>query len=598
MADRQETPGSRSSSPDGVADLAEPDRQHERHPADTWVPVAVVVAVSFALYANALGNGLHVDDQYQIVTNPWIRSFRNLPTVFSSGVWDFDGRVSSYYRPMMYVLYSIVFAFAGTAAWAYHLLSIAMNAGVAVLAFLVARVVLERGEAGRPWWRSPALLVGLLFATHPIHTEPVAWAAGIVDVSYAFFYLLAFYLAARGGTTGGALVAGLAAYAAALLSKEPAITLPVLLAVYWSLSGQPRLGAAALLKRLAPWLAVSAGYIVMRILALGGIAPQTSAISLGPWEYVLTACALLGRFLRAAVLPLELNFWHVFTPVRSLWSVDAAVALGTVGIWAVLFVWALRRRALAPAVALALAVVPLTPALLLRSLNQGLENAFAERYVYLPSLGILLLAGWAVAALEPRRARLARALAACLTMLAVIGAAVTVERNPVWKDSLSLWGDAVNKSPGSGLANLNYGFALLSAGQNEAGRRQVQRAVTLEPRLIEREMERAVSLARANRSMDAILAFHTVLLLSPQSALAHYNLGVLYEERGQTPAAITEYQAAVALDPTMAIAHNNLGILYAESGDRAQAVRHFEEAVRLQPTDNSFRENLQRARIR
>ncbi len=55
-----------------------------------------------------------------------------------------------------------------------------------------------------------------------------------------------------------------------------------------------------------------------------------------------------------------------------------------------------------------------------------------------------------------------------------------------------------------------------------------------EPRLIEREMERAVSLARANRSMDAILAFHTVLLLSPQSALAHYNLGVLYEERGQT----------------------------------------------------------------
>ncbi len=184
MADRQETPGSRSSSPDGVADLAEPDRQHERHPADTGVPVAVVVAVSFALYANALGNGLHVDDQYQIVTNPWIRSFLNLPTVFSSGVWDFDGRVSSYYRPMMYVLYSIVFAFAGTAAWAYHLLSIAMNAGVAVLAFLVARVVLERGEAGRVWWRSPALLVGLLFAAHPIHTEPVAWAAGIVDVSY------------------------------------------------------------------------------------------------------------------------------------------------------------------------------------------------------------------------------------------------------------------------------------------------------------------------------------------------------------------------------------------------------------------------------
>jgi len=599
MVDRREARDAASSPGGGAGAIASAhEREDGRGQTVPWGSVAVVVVVSLVLYANTLGNGLHVDDQYQIVTNPWIRSFRNLPTIFSSGVWDFDGRVSSYYRPMMYVLYSIVFAFAGTAAWAYHLLSIVLNAGTAVLAFLVARLVLDCDEAGRAWWRSPALLVGVLFAAHPIHTEPVAWAAGIVDVSYSFFYLLAFYLAVRGGTSGGAPGWALAAYGAALLSKEPAITLPGLLLVYWSVRDGWQLGVGGLARRLAPWLAVSAAYIVARTLALGSIAPQTSDVGLGPIEYILTAAALIGRYLRAAALPLELNFWHVFTPVRSLWSIDAVLALLTVGTWVAVLVWALRRRAVAPAVGAAIAVLPLTPALFLGSLTQGLENAFAERYVYLPSLGILLLAGWAVSALEPRRARLALTLTASLVVLAVIGAAVTVRRNPVWKDSLSLWGDVVTKSPESGLANLNYGFALLSAGQNDAGRQQVLHAVALQPSLIQHEMQRAVSLAQMNRSMEAILAFHQVLLLDPRSALAHYNLGVLYERRGEAAGAIREYQAAVALDPTMAIAHNNLGILYAESGDRDQALRHFEEAVRLQPTDESYRSNLQRARVR
>jgi Flp pilus assembly protein TadD len=566
--------------------------------ARTWLMVLLIGAVSVAVYANTLRNGLHVDDQYQIVTNPWIRSLRNLPTIFSSGVWDFDGRISSYYRPMMYVLYSFVYAVAGTAAWAYHLLNVVLHTGASILSFLVARELLGPLDARPPWWRAPALLVGLLFAVHPIHTEPVAWAAGVVDLSYAFFYLLAFYVLIRGrGRTRWILMA-LAAYAAALLSKEPAITLPAVALVYWSLYEGRQLGIRGLARRVAPWVVVSAAYLVVRSLVLGSVAPQTSTISLSPGEYVLTAAALLGRFLRAEVFPTELNFWHVFAPVESLWSPEAVVALVTVAFWAVLLAWALRRRALVPAVGLTFAVLPLTPTLLLGSLNQGLENAFAERYVYLPSFGVVLLAGWAVAALEPRRVRLARALTAGLAALGVLGAAVTVQRNPVWKDSLSLWGDAVVKSPGSGMANLNYGFALMSAGQTGPGRRYVERGVSLAPLLVERHMRRAVNYAQSGRSKEAILAFHNVLVMDPRSAPAHYNLGVLYEQQGQAAMAVAEYQAALARDPTAADAHNNIGILYFTMGERDQAMTHLEEAVRLQPKDPAFRANLERARAR
>ena len=243
----------------------------------SWIPLLLVAAASVAVYANTLANGLHVDDQYQIVTNPWIRSLRNLPAVFSSGVWDFDGRVSSYYRPMMYVLYSLVYAVAGAAPWAYHLLNVVLHAGTAALAFLVARALLGEWDTRHPWWRAPALLAGLLFAVHPIHTEPVAWAAGVVDLSYGFFYLLSFYFLIRAAGRTRGLVLALAFYAAALLSKEPAITLPGVALVYWALKEGRQLGVRGLLKRLAPWVAVSAAYLLVRSLVLGSVAPQTSA---------------------------------------------------------------------------------------------------------------------------------------------------------------------------------------------------------------------------------------------------------------------------------------------------------------------------------
>jgi hypothetical protein len=93
------------------------DRNRFRVPrTSNWLPLLLVVVAAVAVCANTLGNGLVADDQYQIATNPWITSLRNLPDIFSSGVSDFDDGVSNHFRPMMYVLYSLVYAVAGTAA--------------------------------------------------------------------------------------------------------------------------------------------------------------------------------------------------------------------------------------------------------------------------------------------------------------------------------------------------------------------------------------------------------------------------------------------------------------------------------------------------
>lgn len=168
---------------------------------------------------------------------------------------------------------------------------------------------------------------------HPIHVEAVAWASSVLDLSDASFYLLALYLLIRGGDRPRFIAASLVAYTASLLSKEPAITLPVLALTYWTMTDGRVVGLRGIAWQTVHWIIVTVAYVVVRSLVLGGVAPQVVTVDLAPREYALSALALLGRFLRAEVPPLELNFWHVFAPVRSILTVQSALALVTVGAW-------------------------------------------------------------------------------------------------------------------------------------------------------------------------------------------------------------------------------------------------------------------------
>jgi Flp pilus assembly protein TadD len=243
--------------------------------------------------------------------------------------------------------------------------------------------------------------------------------------------------------------------------------------------------------------------------------------------------------------------------------------------------------------ALVLLILPLAPALHVGALNQGIGNAFTERYLYLPSAGFVLLVAWAFG----RLARVGRAPTVAAVALVVVAYSVgTVRRVPVWENSLTLWTDAAARSPGSAIARMNHGFALLYDGQNEPGREELRAAARLDPEIYRFELDRGIAYARKGLLKKAILAFHAALTLEPACAPAHFNLGLAYEQRGQPDWAAQHYEQALAIDPAHAEAHNNLGILLAGSGRLDEARRHFEAAVRLQPEAPDFRANLEHAR--
>jgi tetratricopeptide (TPR) repeat protein len=180
-------------------------------------------------------------------------------------------------------------------------------------------------------------------------------------------------------------------------------------------------------------------------------------------------------------------------------------------------------------------------------------------------------------------------------MIALVFTAATLSRNAVWRDSVTLWSDCVQKSPDLALAHESLGLALVGRGRVPEGTRELQAALRLEPTLPQRSLDSGIRAARTGLLLQAILSFQTALLYDPRFAEAHYNLAVAFEQMGWSSAAIQEYRATIAQAPDHAEAHNNLGIILAQTYRLDDAIHHFDAAVRARPRDPELHMNLARA---
>lgn len=560
------------------------------------LPLALVGVSAVAVYANAIFNGFVIDDLSQVVGNPWIRHIRHLPEVFTSNLWGYEGRESNYYRPLMHVVYLLIYQLFGLKQWAYHVVNILVHSGVSVLVFLTAKRLLSEGQSDfRTERLFPPTLAALVFAVHPIHVEAVAWVGGITDLSCAFFYLLSlyFFMQREPRSKAGPLLSAFFFLIAALF-KEPALTLPAVMLAYDFLFRRDNLRLSGVTKRYFAVVIVVVGYFALRLYALGGLSPVRAARELTPYGYVLNAFVLFRRYLEMLVFPIGLNVWHVFQPISSLISVKGAVSVLATIAFAALAMAAGRRH---PAVSFAMVLIafPIFPALYLPGLTQGIENAFTERYLYLPSVGFVLLVGTFAKWMGSRMPNRKLAVVVILSTLVVAYAVGTINRNTAWKDSFSLWSDAVRKSPQSAKAHEILGYALLYRGETNEGVGQIRTAMKLKPDFFMEVLNKGILYGQKGLIDKAIFTFHIALICRPDSADAHYNLGVAYDRKGWTDQAIEQYRLAAQLNPANAAVRGNLGIAYAKRGLVDKAIEALAEAVRLNPKDPESHRNLANA---
>jgi protein O-mannosyl-transferase len=554
-----------------------------------YLALALVLA-SFAIYGNTLFNGFVFDDVPQVLQNPWLRSFSSLPAIFSSHVSGAVSTASNYYRPMMNVLYLIVYQCFGPAPWAFHLLNLLFHAATTVLVFFLALRLMPQGEDSHAPRRLLAPLAGaLLFAAHPVHTEAVAWVAGIPDLSFTLFYLLSFYFFLGSGAKERGL--SLFFFFLAALSKEPALTLPLVLVAYDLAFNRGRLAAGDWAKRHLPYLAVVVVYLALRLSALHGFAPVQRHAELSNLQCLINVFPLFGSYLVTLLVPLRLNFFHVLHPLSTLMQGEALLWLALCLGFAAAAVVAFRKSA-ASFVALALFSAPLLPTLYIRALG---ENSFAERYLYLPSVALSILGALAVAWLtQPSRERLRTTAGAVVAMVVIVFSLQTVQRNLVWKNDLTLWSDTVQKAPDGYLPHLLLGDTLAKSGRLNEAIEAYRRAVALRPG--ESGAHDHLGSAYLGRGMidEAIAEFSSAVSLPGDNSDSYNNLGLAYLQKNRPDQAIAQFQRVLERQPDSVQTLNNMGLAYKKMNQPAQAIPYYREALRLRPDVAGLHYNLAR----
>jgi len=563
------------------------------------VALAAVVVVSLAVYSNTIGHGFVYDDSLQLLSNPWITDVRHLPTIFSTQHWHFPG----YYRPLVYVFYLLTHGLFGLESWAYHMVNVLLHGANTALVFVLARKLCVSPlhlatatpcsgtpPAGRAL--SAPLVAGLLFAVHPIQTESVAWISGLPELSFTFFTLssLCLYLA-TGRHPRCTLAASTAAFALALLCKETALVLPALLVAYEAAFPVPGRPLRKALGRCVPFAVVAVAYLAVRVLVLGGVAPGASPHST---SYLVEAPALFAAYLRLLLAPVDLNVCRTHTPLVSVVSPQGLRGLAVASAFLLLtrLAWKRERRLF---FALVLVAVPLLPAFAAAAFA---TTALSERYLYLPSVGFCLVLGIVFKRFLASAPRRAGAAVFGVMALAVAYTAATAQRTPVWKDNLSLFSDAVRKSPREEIPHGMLGLALLEAGRLDEASEQFRSVLKIDPRSANGHYNLGRTLLRQNLPDRAAREFEKTLALTPEDGDAHRRLAVAYVLAGRVDDAVEHYRSWDAGAPAGASSFVRLAKALESEGMVQEAYEVYARAVAADPLDAAAQYALLNADLR
>ncbi len=488
--------------------------------------------------------------------------------------WAFSQFYASNWHPLTWLSHMLDWECYGLWPGGHHLTNVLLHALTVVLLFLVLRQM-----TGRLW---PSALAAAIFALHPLRVESVAWVSERKDVLSGLFFMLtlwAYVRYVRRPFSLGRYLAVAAFFALGLMAKPMLVTLPAVLLLldYWPLE---RAGKSASWPRLVleklPLLALSAASSVVTLAAQHDTLKTTDYVSLP--SRVANALVAYATYLRQMVCPVNLAVlyphprgglpgWEVAGAAVLLAAITAAVLARRQAQPYLLVGWLWFLGMLVPVIGLV----------------QVGNQAMADRYTYLPQIGICLLLAWAAAAVAARLGWGARACGGLATLLLGVMAAAAWQQTTYWHDSDALWYHALDCTAQNYTAHYNVACALQHNGQLEEAAAHYQEALKINPGYAPAHVNLGTMLADRGQFAAAMDHYCKALQSETDNADAHNNLGRVLARLGHREEAMAHFQRALALDPECAEAHNNLGNELAAREEIAAAAAHFQRALEIDP---------------
>ena len=538
---------------------------------------------------------INYDDPMYVTENPHVLSGLTLKSL----LWSFTTGYAVNWHPLTWISHMIDCALFGTAAGNHHLVSVLFHICNSLLLFIILRAL------SGAFWRSA--LVAALFALHPLHVESVVWVSERKDVLSAFFFFLTigcyiWYVRQRGC---GQYFLIVLCFALALMAKPMAVTLPfvLLLLDFWPLNritfrentaakqdGQkanfltvfpPHNHALTDVKKLifekSPLLLLSIVSCVVTFMVQqkGGAINSLEIVPLK--ARAINAIIAYCLYIKKTIVPVDLAVFYPFSSTIN-WPVGIVCLIFLV----VITIVALKNARKYPYVITGWLwfLGTLVPVI---GLVQVGSQAMADRYSYIPLIGIFVITAWGSMDII-RHWQNCKGMVSTVWIAILIILLIMAQRQVgFWKDDITLFGHAAMVTRDNYLAYNKLGLDLVDKGRVGEAIACYEKSLAIKPNYDDAHNNLGVALATIGRIDEAIIHYIESLRINPRDEITNNNLGNALTRKGDIEEALIRFTEALRINPQYADTYNNMGAALAQQGKIDEAVSRFKEALRLNP---------------
>ena len=555
--------------------------------------MAALVTATLVAYEPIRHNGfVSYDDTAYITDNPNVTGGITQASV----IWAFTNSHMGNWYPLTLLSHMLDCEIFGLNPLGNHFINVLLHIASSLLLFWILAKI-----TGAIW---PSAFVAAVFAIHPLQVESVAWAAERKTVLSGFFWFLtiAVYIWYTKRPGIGRYILLFVTYALCIMTKPVVVTLPLVLLLldYWPLERlnwkhRPA-GKTEPLSRLfmekAPFLVLSA------ILSAATIAAQKNAGALIPAEAIPFDSRVANMFLSyikyigKTIFPSRLAVFYPHSNTTFSVTVIILCALIFILITAISIFAAGKRKYIT--VGWLWYVGTLVPMI---GLVQAGEQAIADRYMYLPIIGLLVIIGWIARDFVFNRPRLKLTISVLATIILFSSVVLTQNQIRYWQNGMVLFEHALKVTKNNHVAEKGYGSELFAAGRLDEAAAHFRNALMTHPGYLEAGNELGKIYFKQGKLNEAVACFNKILKYNKGSAEIYYNLGITLMQQKKYEESIKCFAKVLELDSKYPDAHNNMGIALLATGKKTEAIKHLNEALQTNSNDAGLYGNLGNAYV-